>query len=152
MPGTTTNLKIPYPLASDRLADYPTTARTAAQVLEAHLAPTTARVTAYTGWEIDTASAGTVTSLGRLHTLPLAIRRTDKSFRTGVGALFQLISLPAGVTPPPLDWQMLGMLAVGSFTQPLVWRANTQAIHVVPTSTYTVDVDTWCYGTATWIA
>lgn len=40
MPATTTGpLKIPYPVPADRLADYPTTAKTAAEKLEAAIPP-----------------------------------------------------------------------------------------------------------------
>nr|DAY14872.1 MAG TPA: hypothetical protein [Caudoviricetes sp.] len=35
MPATTTTLKIPYPLDSDRLEDFPTVAKQAAQVIDA---------------------------------------------------------------------------------------------------------------------
>lgn len=40
MPATTTtNLKIPYPLPGDRLADYPATAKNAAETIEAAIPP-----------------------------------------------------------------------------------------------------------------
>lgn len=149
MPATTARAKIPYPLTGDRIADYPTTARAAAQAMETHLTPIQRALRHEPKWE-SFGGFGVMTSLGALHTVSLIVRWTPSAFWTETGKHFPILYVPEGV-PTPEDWAALGTIHAGAYATPLVYRADTRSIDAFPTAKFAWPTG-WCYGTATWIA
>ena len=149
MPATTERLKIPYPLATDKVSDYPDTARAAAQAMETYLAPIRRALRHEEKWE-SFGGFGVMTSLGALHTASLIVRWTPSAFWTEVGQHFPILYVPEGVSTPE-DWATLGTIHAGAYATPLIYRSSDRSISVFPTTKFAWPAN-WCYGTAAWIA
>lgn len=98
MPATTTTLKIPYPLPGDRVADYPTTAKTAAQTIEANIT-SKAQLTTPSGWTWR-ANSATVQKVGRAVLFSGADYSANSSKTLNKGSLVELGTIiPSGYRP-----------------------------------------------------
>ena len=98
MSATTTNHAIPYPVASDKVADFPTIAMQAADKIDAALTPTAwANVTMSSGWTVG--STLRVRKIGRLIELRGQFGNGSAGNTLMSPGSWQIGTLPSGYRP-----------------------------------------------------
>lgn len=91
MPATTSRLKIPYPLATDKASEYPALAKDLADLLETLLGtPADLQIAAKNGWSVTVVEA---TRTGRRIDALLKVRRTAGAFSISSGAYFNVATI-----------------------------------------------------------
>lgn len=91
MPQTTPRLKIPYPLSTDKVADYPQTGKQLADLLETLFGtPADLKIAAKNGWSVSVVEA---TRTGRRIDALLKVRRTAGAFSISSGAYFNVATI-----------------------------------------------------------
>ena len=153
MPATTSTLKLPYPLDSDRLEDFPTIAKTAATTIENQFIPSTAQAPVFDGGWKWGGRGGKITTVGALHILELEIIRTAFDFDRASSEV-DLCTIPASVpVPNPAGdaWVPIGMIAgMDSYPMALILVGHVVKVRVDHQTHFT---KTWrFYGQGTWIA
>mgnify|MGYP000882416125 CR=1 FL=1 len=146
MPTTTSRLKIPYPLPSDRVADFPTTAAALANKLDDLITPSTHTLTAHTGWELTTP---TIRSSCATHTAGITAKRTREGFNTTPNNQFQIATIPTE-TPTPPTGSIVGHIQFGTNLAPLIADGKNILCH--PTASFTVNKNDIGIALITWIA
>lgn len=153
MPATTSTLKLPYPLDSDRLEDFPTIAKAAATAVEKQLTPQIAQAPVFDGGWKWNSRGGKITSLGALHILEIEIIRAAFDFDRASSEI-DLCTIPSNVqVPDPTGstWVPVGMVAgMDSYPMILLLVGRTVKIRVDHQTHFTKG---WTfYGQGTWIA
>lgn len=111
MPATTSTLKLPYPLDSDRLEDFPTIAKQSAQLIDQ--AATVSAVVLPTfdnAWRHDP-DGGMVRTVNGVSHLNISIVRTKDSFHMEAGGIVDIYRVNNLVkVPSTREWVMCGTL------------------------------------------
>lgn len=91
MPQTTQRLKIPYPLSTDKVADYPQTGKQLADLLETLFGtPADLKITPKSGWKLSVVEA---TRTGRRIDALCKLQRTAAAFSISAGAYFNVATI-----------------------------------------------------------
>lgn len=153
MPATTPTLKIPYPLDSDPLRNFPQLAKDAATAIEKQCTPSTAQAPVFDGgWQWD-GRGGKITSLGALHIIELEIIRTAFDFDRANSEV-DICTIPSSVPVPNTSnnaWTPIGMVSgMDSYPMALVLVGRTVKIRIDHQTHFTQN---WrFYGQGIWIA
>ena len=153
MPATTPTLKIPYPLDSDPLRNFPQLAKDAATTIEKQCTPSTAQAPVFDGgWKWD-GRGGRITTLGALHIIELEIIRAAFDFDRASSEV-DLCTIPASVPVPNESgdkWIPIGMVAgMDAYPMIVLLVGRTVKIRVDHSTHFTQN---WrFYGQGTWIA
>lgn len=98
MPATTSRLKIPYPLATDKASEYPALAKDLADLLETLLGtPADLKIAPNSGWKLTVVEA---TRTGRRIDCLLKLQRTGGAFNISSGQFFRVATIGAVALRP----------------------------------------------------
>lgn len=147
MPSTTNTYKLPYVLATDKIADYPATSKNLADRIDSLLKPSTAQISPHTGWKIT----ATLKSSAAVHKASIVVTRTSEGFTTTPNGAFQLATLPPTM-PQPTDGEIIGIIQFDSYSAPLKYVASTRGIVCEPSASFTVNKQSTGSGIITWIS
>lgn len=100
MPATTTTLKLPYPLDSDRLEDFPTIAKQSAQLIDqAATMKTTVLPVFDDAWRHDP-DGGLVRTINGVNHLNISLRRIKNSFHMDANGIVDIYRVNGLVKVP----------------------------------------------------
>lgn len=152
MPATTTTLKIPYPLDSDRLEDFPTVAKQAAQVIDSTATMNTVVLPVFdNAWRHDP-DGGLVRSINGVHHLNISLRRIKDSFHMGVNGIVDIYRVNNLVkVPSTREWVFCGSI-FGPGVWPMPIFLDNGLVRILCYGPVDFTKDSVYRGSATWVA
>lgn len=152
MPATTPTLKIPYPLDSDPLRNFPQLAKDAATTIEKQLIPTTAQFTVFdNAWRHDGGS-GEVRSTNGVHHLSISLVRTGASFHMDGNSIIDIMRINNSVkVPSTQEWVICGSF-FGFGIWPMPVFLNNGLVRVFVPGPVDIQQNGAYRGFASWVA
>ena len=152
MPATTTTLKIPYPLDSDRLEDFPTVAKQAAQVIDSAATMNTVVLPVFdNAWQHDP-DGGHVRSINGVHHLNISLRRIKDSFHMDANGIVDIYRVNDLVkVPSTREWIFCGSI-FGPGVWPMPIFLDKGLVRILCYGPVDFTKDSVYRGSATWVA
>lgn len=152
MPATTTTLKLPYPLDSDRLEDFPTIAKQSAQLIDQ--AATTKAVVLPVfddAWRHDP-DGGLVRTINGVNHLNISLRRIKNSFHMDANGIVDIYRINNLVkVPSTREWVFCGSI-YGPGVWPMPVFLDQGLVRVLCYGPVDFTKDSVYRGHATWVA
>lgn len=152
MPATTPTLKIPYPLDSDPLRDFPQLAKDAATILDTASTIKTATLPVFDGaWRHDP-EGGLVRTINGTNHLNISIVRTGGSFHMDAGGIIDIYRVNNLVkVPSTREWVMCGTV-FGPGIWPMPVFLNNGLVRVLCYGPVDIQDGGAYRGSAVWVA
>lgn len=152
MPATTTTLKLPYPLDSDRLEDFPTIAKQTAQLLDQAATVKTATLPVFDNAWRHEGDSGIVRTANNSHQLTISLVRAGGGFHMDGNSIIDIMRVNNLVAVPSTrEWVMCGSI-YGPGIWPMPVFLNSGLVRVFVPGPVDIQQNGAYRGFASWVA